>query len=175
MKRLLILAAIATVPPLASLVACEGEPPVNAPENPLGVQPVVASVSATASTPEAPATASVTTGCLPPPCSPTPVPSTAAASASASAAPESGASATAVPPPAVVRGNIVGSVTTKPAALIGQAVVYLEDGPTEDAPPHLQTVTVDNRRMTFVPFVSVVSVGGKVVFANEDPFPHNVF
>jgi plastocyanin len=75
----------------------------------------------------------------------------------------------------VTRGNIVGSLTTKPAALLGQAVVYLEDGPVEDAPPHLQTVTVDNRQMNFVPFVSVVAVGGKVVFANLDPFPHNVF
>ena len=80
-----------------------------------------------------------------------------------------------MPPPAVTRGNIVGSLTTKPPGLVGQAVVYLEDGPVEDAPPHLQTVTIDNRQMNFVPFVSAVAVGGKVVFANLDPFPHNVF
>ncbi len=29
--------------------------------------------------------------------------------------------------------------------------------------------------MSFIPYVSVVGVGGKVVFANADPFPHNVF
>ena len=74
-----------------------------------------------------------------------------------------------------MRGNIVGSLTTKPAGLTGQAVVYLEDGPLEDAPSHLQSVTIDNRQMNFIPFVSVVAVGGKAVFANEDPFPHNVF
>jgi len=182
MKRLFLLVAIASVPPLASLVACEGEPPVNSPENPLGVQSVVPSASAAPSALEATATPPVTTkppvtiGCLPAPCSSLAAPSIAEASASASAAPESGSSDTpSVPPPAVVRGNIVGTLTTKPAALMGQAVVYLEDGPIEDAPPHLQAVTIDNRLMNFIPFVSVVSVGGKAVFANEDPFPHNVF
>ena len=58
---------------------------------------------------------------------------------------------------------------------MGQGVVYLEDGPLEDAPAHLQTVTIQNRQMNFAPFLSVVAVGGKAVFANEDPFPHNVF
>jgi hypothetical protein len=29
--------------------------------------------------------------------------------------------------------------------------------------------------MEFVPFVQVIPVGGKVVFLNSDPFPHNVF
>ena len=32
MKRFLVLAALAVVPPMASLLACEGEPPINAPE-----------------------------------------------------------------------------------------------------------------------------------------------
>jgi plastocyanin len=58
---------------------------------------------------------------------------------------------------------------------MGQAVVYLEDGPLEDTPARLQTVTIQNRQMNFIPFLSVVAVGGKAVFANEDPFPHNVF
>ncbi len=66
-------------------------------------------------------------------------------------------------------------VTTMPSALEGQAVVYLEDGPLEDQPGRLQTVTISNRQMNFIPFVSVAAVGAKVVFANEDPFPHNVF
>jgi plastocyanin len=69
----------------------------------------------------------------------------------------------------------VGSLTTQPATLRGQAVVYLEDGPLEDQPARLQTVTITNRQMNFIPFVSVAAAGAKVVFANEDPFPHNVF
>jgi plastocyanin len=69
----------------------------------------------------------------------------------------------------------VGIVTTKPSSLAGLSVVYLEDGPLEDAPSRLQTITIDNQKMNFIPFVSVVAVGGKVVFANTDPFPHNVF
>jgi plastocyanin len=80
-----------------------------------------------------------------------------------------------VPPTAVPRGNVVGAVTTHPAGLQAQSVVYLEDGPLEDSPSRLQTVTIANRQMNFIPYVSVVAVGGKVVFANEDPFPHNVF
>jgi plastocyanin len=80
-----------------------------------------------------------------------------------------------VPPTSIPRGNIVGTVTTKPAGLQSQTVVYLEDGPTEDQPAHLQSVTISNRQMNFIPYVSVVSVGGRAVFANEDPFPHNVF
>jgi plastocyanin len=80
-----------------------------------------------------------------------------------------------VPPTSVPRGNVVGAVTTKPAAMQGQAVVYLEDGPKEDQPSRLQTVTITNRQMNFIPFVSVVAEGGKAVFVNEDPFPHNVF
>jgi plastocyanin len=95
--------------------------------------------------------------------------------ATSAAPPESSAAALPVPPPSIPRGNIVGTVTTKPAGLQGQTVVYLEDGPNEDQPAHLQSVTISNRMMNFIPFVSVVSVGGKAVFANEDPFPHNVF
>jgi plastocyanin len=69
----------------------------------------------------------------------------------------------------------VGFVTTTPASLMAQAVVYLEDGPREDQPAHLPTVTISNRKMTFIPYVTVAPVGAKVVFSNDDPFPHNVF
>jgi len=110
-------------------------------------------------------------GCPPPPCTQGAAPSGAAASASAA---ESGPSLP-VPPPSVPRGNVVGTVTTHPTGLASLAVVYLEDGPQEDAPSRLQTVTIANKQMNFLPYVSVVATGGKVVFANEDPFPHNVF
>jgi plastocyanin len=174
MKRILTLAALAAIGPMASLVGCEGEPPVQAPENAPGVAQEVVSAAPPASTPVAPEAPSVT-ACPPPPCLQTP-----AAVASGSAAPAASSAAPAevalpVPPTAVARGNIVGTVTTKPASLQSQAVVYLEDGPSEDTPGHLQTVTIANRQMNFIPYVSVVAVGGKAVFANEDPFPHNVF
>jgi plastocyanin len=174
MKRILTLAAFAALGPLASLVGCEGEPPVLAPENATGVASAVVSAAPPASTqaaPEAPAM----TACPPPPCA-----ATTSAVASAAAAPAAGGASSVeaalpVPPVAVVRGNIVGTVTTKPAAIQSQAIVYLEDGPNEDSPGHLQSVTIANRQMNFLPYVSVVAVGGKAVFVNEDPFPHNVF
>jgi plastocyanin len=93
----------------------------------------------------------------------------------ASVAPAESTAALPVPPVSVPRGNIVGTVTTKPPALQGQAVVYLEDGPKEDVPSHLQSVTIANKMMNFTPYVSVVAAGGKAIFVNEDPFPHNVF
>jgi plastocyanin len=159
---------------LGSLLACEGEPPIAAPENPIGQGTVVTAPSASASV-EAPAPAPVTSACPPPPCTPV-APVASSASSAAPAAPEASASP-ALPeaPVSIPRGNVVGTVTTQPPNLRGQSVVYLEDGPKEDAPSHLQTVTIANRQMNFIPYVSVAAVGSKVVFTNEDPFPHNVF
>jgi plastocyanin len=90
-------------------------------------------------------------------------PATAATSASSTAAP-SGAAATA-------KATLSGSITSTPAAAAKNAVVYLEDGP-EDKPVN---GIMDNRQMTFVPHVLVVTAGAKVTFSNSDPFPHNVF
>jgi plastocyanin len=175
MKRLLSLIALTAIGPLASL-ACEGEPPVMAPENPPGsaggAEVAVASAS---SAPEVEAPPPAQTVCPPPPCTPV------SSGAVATAAPPASGSASAepaplpVPPTSVPRGNILGVVTTKPVGLQAQAIIYLEDGPTEDVPSHGQTVTIENRAMNFIPFVSVAAVGAKVVFANSDPFPHNVF
>ncbi|MDP9036235.1 MAG: carboxypeptidase regulatory-like domain-containing protein [Myxococcota bacterium] len=174
MKRLVILFALISAGPSASGLGCEGEPPVVAPEN----TPSLASGAAVAPgrpTSEPSSSPPQMTACLPPPCAPAasaivPVgPSVAVASESTSA------SALPVPPQSIPRGNVVGAITAKPAAMAGQAVVYLEDGPNEDVPSHMQTVTIANRQMNFIPFVAVAAVGGKVVFTNEDPFPHNVF
>jgi plastocyanin len=175
MKRIITLVAFASLAPLASLAGCEGEPPINAPENAIGSAPTAAA-SATATAEEEPSASM--TACPPPPCTPVAASGVAAVPGApgATAAPEaSSAGALPVPPPAIPRGNIVGNVTTKPAALAPQAVVYLEDGPKEDVPSRLQTVTIANRQMNFIPFVSVAAVDAKVVFTNEDPFPHNVF
>ncbi len=174
MKRSLTLFALVSAGPLAFLLACEGEPPVVAPGNPTSSASGPSAPTGYASSePPQPASQPVVTACPPPPCAPT---SPIVASASASASPEPAApAALPVPPPSIPRGNVVGVVSAKPAAVAGQAVVYLEDGPREDVPSHLQTVTIANRQMNFIPFVAVAAVGGKVVFTNEDPFPHNVF
>ncbi len=178
LKRILTLLLLTAAGPFALLSACEGEPPVMAPGNNMGVNPKeLAPAEAPSEEPSA-APSMEAKVCPPPPCAPVAASALASASPapSGSAAPEaSSAAALPVPPPSIPRGNIVGAVTTQPPGLKGQAVVYLEDGPLEDQPGHLQTVTVSNRQMNFIPFVSVAAVGAKVVFANEDPFPHNVF
>jgi plastocyanin len=169
---------VAAAGPVLSLAACEGEPPVTAPENTLSASAAASLASAAASAAPGSETAPPSV-CPPPPCmpvaSPAPVASSSAAPAGSVAPEGSAAGALPVPPPSVPRGNIVGTVTTKPAGVTSQAVVYLEDGPLEDQPAHLQTVTIANRQMNFIPFVAVAAVGAKVVFTNEDPFPHNVF
>jgi plastocyanin len=72
-----------------------------------------------------------------------------------------------------VPAGISGTVTTLPKSAAASAVVYLEGAPIE--PTAKMTATIANKMMTFSPFVAVVPVGGKVVFRNDDPFPHNVF
>jgi len=175
MKRLLTLFALLSVGPCVSVLGCEGEPPVMAPENPPGAASEVAVASThPASEPPAPPPAAMS-ACPPPPCAPVASAAPSAAASASTAAEASSGAALPVPPTSIPRGNIVGAITTKPASLQGQAILYLEDGPKEDVPSHLQTVTIANRQMNFVPFVAVAAVGGKVIFSNEDPFPHNVF
>src|SRR5690348_4036034 len=53
-----------------------------------------------------------------------------------------------------------------------EAVVYLEGGP-KAAP--MQKAVVDQRNKMFIPHVSVVTVGTKVQFPNDDTVFHNVF
>jgi plastocyanin len=155
MKRLVsftMLIAL-TVAPLA----CEGEPPITPADLPA---PPAASIEAvpddTASAAPAPSRAPAA-----------PVASVDPASSSAPAA------SSAAPPPPPARANITGTVTATPPSMSQYAVVWLEDGPA-DAPPS-KPVSIDNRMMTFIPFVQVVPAGGKVIFTNGDPFPHNVF
>jgi plastocyanin len=82
----------------------------------------------------------------------------------------------AVPPPAAAApapaiGVIHGTVTSTPAHAAKSAVAYLEDAPAGQA----VTATVTNRQMAFSPNIAIATVGAKVTFTNEDPFPHNVF
>jgi plastocyanin len=176
MKPILRLVALIAFGPVASLAACEGEPPVVYPQSPPGTAseavPPADMAEVTTAPPEAsaPGMPPCMTQSPAPPASASVAPSASAASASASApavSPES--------PPAVHEGNVVGSITSKPTALAAYGAVYLEDGPKEGAPEHPSSVTIANRQMAFVPFVRVVAAGGRVVFSNADPFPHNVF
>ena len=158
-----------------SPLACEGEPPATAPENPPGRATAAPLAQAQAVQPAPPPSPTVVAAVGPPPANEL----ATSPDGMVSAAPTSEEVVSPGPSPSdrpspIPPGNIVGTVSTKPAAVSGQAVVYLEDGPKEDESP-AQTVTVANRRMTFVPFVTVASTGGKVVFTNDDPFPHNVF
>ena len=182
--RLVTLVALVAAGPMASLAACEGEPPVAYPENPPGAASSAVPAPEVASTAEAPS-AAPEAGSQPPPAPCVPcsarmaaaaASASAAPAASGSAGPEPGPSAAPAEPPAAVHeGNVVGGITTRPAALAAYGAVYLEDGPKEGAPEHPPSVTILNRQMAFVPFVQVVASGGKVVFGNADPFPHNVF
>jgi len=56
---------------------------------------------------------------------------------------------------------------------VANAVVYLENAPKE--PGRGDRAFIDQRSMQFLPYLTVVAQGGKVTFANSDPFPHNVY
>jgi plastocyanin len=182
--RHVALLALAITTPSAALVACEGEPPVGYPQNASGVPPqaVPPPEVAMAATAETPPTATpAPTPCMDRSPAPAAAASATATDGGATSPAMSSASATgaapSTPEPAapVHEGSLLGSITTKPAALAAYGAVYLEDGPTEGAPPAPASVTIANRQMAFRPFVAVIPAGGKVVFTNADPFPHNVF
>jgi plastocyanin len=103
--------------------------------------------------------------------------STAAAVSAAATAPPPAvavaAQAGAAPTGTAELASIVGKVTTTPPRAAASAVVYLEDAPIVAGPA--MTAAIDNRQMAFIPYVQVVPVGGRIVFNNSDPFPHNVF
>jgi len=149
MKRIVMVVVVA-------LAACEGEPP----KVPVGATPV-AVPEATAATSPASESSSAR-----PSSGPAPAGGGDAATTASDAAAQ-------VPAVVAAKGSLSGTVTTTPAAAAANAVVYLEDAPIE--PTAKMSATVDNRQMTFAPFLAVVPVGGHVVFHNSDPFPHNVF
>ena len=179
--RTKILAMVALV-----LAACEGEPP----KTPVGsALPSAAEAAGALSAPadnesQAPSSSAAAAPGAPCGCTcncPGAGNAVAATSASASASPDGGtppisavASATAPLPPApTALPSIAGNVTSMPKSAAATAVVYLEGAPVE--PTAKMSVTITNHMMTFSPYLAVVPVGGKVVFSNDDPFPHNVF
>ncbi|HWD38525.1 MAG TPA: carboxypeptidase regulatory-like domain-containing protein [Fimbriimonas sp.] len=68
--------------------------------------------------------------------------------------------------------NVSGKVELPGGKGAGNAVVYLEGG--AHATP-LKHATVDQRERTFIPHVSVITVGTTVQFPNDDTIFHNVF
>lgn len=93
------------------------------------------------------------------------------APANASSPPAPAGSVRSTPPTTSTTGQIEGAVQATPANLGRHVVVYL-DGAGRGGKG---TATIDQRGMKFRPYLTVIPVGGKVVFKNSDPFPHNVF
>ncbi len=166
MKRSLMVLTMA-------LAACEGEPP----KVPAGAAAPVMGPETVAATSAPDAEAA------PAPSLPAPVPAAGpccqcncttgdagdAAPTGLAAAGDAGP----VEPAVAAKATLTGTITTTPAAAAANAVIDLEDAPIE--PTAKMSATVDNRQMTFAPFLTVIPVGGRVVFHNSDPFPHNVF
>jgi plastocyanin len=186
MTRISSLASMATTVLALSALACEGEPPkfpdTLPPAPTAGPAPAPEPATTAPSASAAPAaTGAPGAPCMPCNCmgehgaapstsaSATPAPPAAegAGAVAAAAAPAAGS------PTSVVVGNIVGHVATLPTNAAAHAVVYLEDAPVVPGPT--LAAHVDNRQMAFLPYVAVVAAGGRVVFSNGDPFPHNVF
>jgi plastocyanin len=159
---------------MLALTACEGEPPKS-------------EYAAAAAVPPEPATLATTEVAAPPSATPLPgaIPACAcncgcpggATVATGAAVADAGAPHAEPTAPVAAAAalplTISGSVTTTPKWAASSAVVYLEGAPVE--PSTKMTATITNHQMNFLPYVSVVPVGGRVVFRNDDPFPHNVF
>lgn len=72
-------------------------------------------------------------------------------------------------------GDIKGKVSVQGLRSAENIAVYVDaiPGKTFDAPS--QHITIDQRKMTFVPHVAVVLKGTTVDFLNSDPVGHNVY
>jgi len=72
-------------------------------------------------------------------------------------------------------GDIKGKVSVQGLRSAENIAVYVDaiPGKTFDAPS--QHVTIDQKKMTFVPHVAVVLKGTTVDFLNSDPVGHNVY
>ncbi|HEY4188250.1 MAG TPA: hypothetical protein VGP07_24460 [Polyangia bacterium] len=102
---------------------------------------------------------------------PMPVPSNEVGAPSGTQALPTAAATAEGSPAAGARGSITGKIHGGGA--LGEAYVYL-DGPKSIA-AHAPTLEVKQLGRQFVPAVSIVQVGGRVVFPNEDKVFHNVF
>jgi plastocyanin len=91
----------------------------------------------------------------------------------AQVAPSADASAAAASfDPSKPRHLLQGVVTGPNGKPVANAVVYLEDAPVEET--RGRSAMLGQKNMQFLSFVTVIAKGGKVIFSNDDPFPHNV-
>jgi plastocyanin len=68
-------------------------------------------------------------------------------------------------------GILRGKVTTVPASSAQHAVVYLSNAPIGK----IVDAKLDDQRMNFSPFVSVLTVGGTLTYVNSEPFPDTAY
>lgn len=71
-------------------------------------------------------------------------------------------------------GGLKGQVRSASLEVSG-AVVYLIPERPDSSPASPDTAWIDQREISFIPRVSVVSPGTTVLFRNSDPILHNVF
>lgn len=71
-------------------------------------------------------------------------------------------------------GSISGTVKAAGLASNADAVVWVQQAAGTFKPP-TQPVTLDQKKMQFIPHVLPVVLGTTVRFLNSDPTPHNVF
>ena len=69
-------------------------------------------------------------------------------------------------------GNIAGKVEATPAKYLAETVVYVKQAPGTFAP---KTVSLDQKNLSFLPHVLVVTKGDTVKFLNHDNVAHNVY
>jgi len=91
-----------------------------------------------------------------------PAPTSSAAGASSAGSGEAGP---------IVLGTIRGKVKTQPAQSAQYALVYLRNGPLDS----VIDAKLDDHKMTFYPYVSVMTVGGTLTYVNSEPFPDTAF
>jgi plastocyanin len=88
----------------------------------------------------------------------------------ASASPTGDSAQEARPAPAKLT-TIRGRIRTQPAQSAQHAVVYLENGPLDS----VMNAKLDDHKMAFYPYVSVMTVGGTLTYINGEPFPDTAF
>ena len=70
-------------------------------------------------------------------------------------------------------GTITGKVDATPAKYLEETVVYLKGAKAPGKAP--ETKSMDQKAMTFIPHILVVSQGDTVKFLNHDNVVHNVY
>jgi plastocyanin len=72
-------------------------------------------------------------------------------------------------------GEVKGKVSVQGLRSAENIAVYVDAIPGKKFDPPAQHVTIDQRKMTFAPRVTVVLQGTTVDFLNSDPVGHNVY